>query len=132
MKTKYTLSAFILLTGIIACSPDRGEPITGGKGGNTTLNITPVAGNKILSNSMVYIEYAATNAPKDGIYDDSARSVMIDTLPVATFTNLKTGTYYLFITGYDTTRSPSYFEGGIMYRIEKEGTYRFLAPVPTL
>jgi len=110
-----------------ACHKDKALS-TDGKGGAATLRITPRHHGKQIDSLTVYIKYNAQDAPADSLYDDSARCVMVDTIPVATFTQLKAGSYYIYGHGYD----PSILEdvrGGVPYTISSQDTLAFNLPV---
>lgn len=102
-------------------SDDTPTPDVGGKGGNATLLVTPRHhGNKIDS-CTVYIKYNATDEPSDGRYDDSAKCVQISGLPVATFSSLKKGKYYLYGYGWDPSLSPpAHVKGAFAYNLTSE------------
>lgn len=113
-----------------SCKKDKDTPASediGGKGGNATLRITPQHHSKNIDSCTVYIKYNTLDKPS-GNYDDSARCVLIDSMPVATFTGLKKGKYYLYGKGYD----PSIFQtvdGGAPYTISSETTLNLNLPV---
>jgi hypothetical protein len=61
------------------------------------------------------------NPPADGQYDDSAQTVSVAGLPVATFNGLKNGNYYLYGYGWDPKLSPpQHVKGGVSYTIASE------------
>ncbi len=90
-----------------------------GKGGNAVLKITPRHHGKNIDSCTIYIRYNTKDLPSDGRYDDSAACVQEDGKPIATFSNLKKGDYYLYGSGWD----PSIAEkvvGGTPYTISEE------------
>ena len=87
----------------------------GGKGGTGIIHITPTHGNYYIDSCMIYIKYGSLNEPGDGIYDDSQKCVLIDTLPVVTFDSLKPGLYYFYGNGYHVGFSPPYVKGAANY-----------------
>lgn len=107
---KYSVFALLLLA--ISCKPDKKE--SAGKGGSATLDIRPqhhtVAKNII--NGKVFIRYNTLDAPTSGVYDDSVACTNRDSISIANFSGLKNGSYYLFVTGYDTTVSQN-VKGGV-------------------
>ena len=113
------------------CKDPEPEPI-GGKGGNATLKISPyhhddpVTGkrNYIDSASIVYIKYNASDRPADGKYDDSVTCVMADGKPVAAFTGLKKGKYFLYGRGYDRVYA-TFVNGITSYSITSESTQEY-------
>jgi hypothetical protein len=94
----------------------------GGKGGNATLSITPEHHGQFVDTCTLYIKYATKDAPASGIYNDSAICVIVDTTPVATFTHLTNGTYYIFGVGYHATYVPPNVKGGLPVTISKQDT----------
>ena len=98
-----------------------------GKGGNATLLITPQHHGKNIDSCTIYIKYNTLDAPTTP-YDDSAICIMSDGKPVASFTGLKKGDYYLYGEGYD----PSILQqvaGGINHTIEEEKSIQIFIPV---
>ncbi len=65
---------------------------------------------------MVYIKDYAPVIPANNVYDDSMACVEIDGKPTAKFTNLTSGEYYLYGTGWDNIRSER-VRGGMPYVI---------------
>ncbi len=72
-----------------------------GKGGIAIIKATPLHGVTLVDSCMVYIKYNVSSKPSNGIYDDSARCMPEAGKPVATFTQLKKGSYYLYGKGWD-------------------------------
>lgn len=98
-----------------ACKKD---PVAG-KGGNAVLKITPRHHGTNIDSCTVYIKYNTKDLPGDGKYDDSAKCVPENGKPVATFSNLKKGDYYLFGSGWDPTIGEAVV-GGSPYTISEE------------
>lgn len=122
-----------LLLYMAACHPIDKQKVTGGKGGHVTIKAMPMSNGRPLSNSMVYIKYAATDLPSNSVYDDSLQCVMIDSLPAAIFTGLTTGMYYVYAKGYDTTdHQPQLITGGARVSAPVEDTIKVYPPVPEL
>ena len=126
MKT--LIKSFLLATvSALAISSCR-EPETpmpkpiGGKGGNATFLVTPKHHGKNIDSCMVYIKYNTTTNPGKGNFDDSAKCIMTNSIPVATFSGLKAGDYYLFGYGYDPGLGEA-VEGGRIYSITEEKSY---------
>ena len=103
-------------------------PLEGGKGGNATLKVTPQHHAQNVDSCTIYIKYAAQDAPADGNYDESAKCVMENGKPVATISNLKKGSYYLYGEGWDIN-GPYAVRGGIPYVISEETTLNINVPV---
>ena len=76
-----------------------------GKGGNATVNVYPQHHTiaKRLINMKVYIRYNTLDAPTSGVYDDSISCLNHDSLVSCSFTGLKSGNYYFYGKGYDTS-----------------------------
>ena len=72
----------------------------GGKGGGASISVSPSHAGAYVDSFKVYIKYGTLSTPANSIYDDSAWCVMVDTIPVAKFTNLKAGLYFFYGTGY--------------------------------
>ena len=124
---KMPLLLFIVLASLIDGCKKPVTAITGGKGGNTTLVVTPIHLNLNVDSCTIYIKYAATDAPVTGIYDDSQKVALVDTIPEAIFTGLQEGEYYLYGNGYHAY----YFalvKGGIPIKILSQGTVDVLLP----
>ena len=124
---RYTLLALAIIT-TIGCKDKPGTrdiPVpVGSKGGAATLKITPKHHERNIDSCMVYIAYAR-ELPANGKYDDSARCVQENGKPVATFTGLKSGAYYLYGYGYDPAIA-GYSHGGNGYIIEKETVIEYV------
>ncbi len=106
------------------------NPITGGgKGGNAILTVIPEAHGTFLDSCKVYIKYGILDAPANGVYDDSIANVtMLDTIPTATFRNLKVGLYHIYGVGYHTGYAQPNVEGGVPYTISVEDSQSAYLP----
>jgi hypothetical protein len=121
MKTCVLLGLAFCLFGISCKKSD--DTSTGGKGGNGILKVTPRHHTRPIDSCTIYIKYNAVDAPANGVYDDSAKCVQEGGLPVATFTSLKKGNYYLFGYGWDPQLSPpQHVKGGYAYQLQQEIT----------
>lgn len=100
-------------------SANKNGALSGGKGGSASLTVTPEHHEQFVDSCIVYIKYATNDAPTDGVYDDSVACVKIDTTPVAIFTNLQAGSYYLLAEGYHAGYTPPYVKGGLPHAIGK-------------
>lgn len=94
---------------------------------NATLRVTPQHHSRNIDSCMIYFKYNTHDKPT-GPYDDSARCVSVNGKPVATFTNLKPGKYYLFGFGWDAN-GPYAVKGGAPYSISEEGTFDYILAV---
>lgn len=102
----------LFLTGVIVvalfgCKKDKNNtevtaPVAG-KGGTATLRIIPVHTGLDIDSCMIYLKYNADTYPEK--FDDSFKCKVEDGRPVATFTNLKRGQYYIYGYGWDIVRS---------------------------
>jgi len=115
----------MIVVGLQACNKDDDGP-SGGKGGNATLRITPKHHQPAKDSVMVYIKYNTLDKPSS--YDDSARTQVIGTDTVATFTGLKKGNYYIYGYGWDPAIQQN-IKGGIPYVITEEVTQSLVLPV---
>jgi hypothetical protein len=122
---KYLLSILIigLLVYATGCKKSSNNSVSGGgKGGNSTLIIIPEHGGVLIDSCTVYIKYGATDAPANGVYDDSTTCVLNDTIPQAVFRNLTNGVYYMYGKGYHATYSPPYLKGSANPTINGQDT----------
>lgn len=128
MKTiMLKIAAFTISVLVVwGCNRDDSTSNIGGKGGNATLKVTPQHHTLNIDSCMIYIKYNATNTPDS--YDDSAMCVPQDGAPVATFTQLKKGNYYLYGKGWDPSIVQS-VKGGLTYEITQEQTIHIFLPV---
>ena len=110
------------LSGSTACVPEYSHRVSGGKGGHVVLMMTPFYYSRKLSNGKAYLKYAASFAPKDGIYDDSTNFVTIDSIPYAIFSGLSTGDYYVKINAYDSISSRNLSGQSMYIYITKDDT----------
>lgn len=117
-----SIAAMLLFT---AC--ERKETVTvGGKGGNATLKVTPQHHGDNIDSCTIYLKYNAQDKPSS--YDEEVKCVMVNGKPVATFTNLNKGNYYVFGKGWDPDIEQE-VEGGIPYTIAEETTKDITVPV---
>lgn len=119
-----SMSAMLMFT---ACERDDKQTVTvGGKGGNATLKVTPQHHGDNIDSCTIYIKYNAQDKPST--YDEEVKCVMENGRPVATFTNLNKGNYYIFGKGWDPGIEQE-VEGGIPYTITEETTKEITVPV---
>ncbi|MCB0697067.1 MAG: hypothetical protein KDC07_06865, partial [Chitinophagaceae bacterium] len=83
------LAAAITLT---ACN--RQEDEIAGKGGKATIKATPKHHDINIDSCTIHLKYNASDMPSS--YDEEVKCVMENGKPVATFTDLKKGKYYLY------------------------------------
>ncbi len=122
---------FITAALMAGCGDDTKNPtpepsLTGGKGGASTLKVTPQHHGENIDSCTIFIKYAAKDKPSS--YDDSAVCVLIGGKPVATFDSLLQGDYYLFGHGYDTSIF-EIVEGGAPVKIDGDGIKNVNLPV---
>ena len=120
MKT-YALFLGLCLFLFSCKKDDDAPPPVGGPGGLATLKATPRHHGRQIDSCTIYIKYNSLNPPLDSVYDDSARCVLVNGVPVATFAGLKAGSYYLYGYGWDPQLSPpQHVRGGIPWTITQE------------
>lgn len=120
---------FVAFTSLISCERKDSHvanPDTAGKGGTAILKITPQHHGKNIDSATIYIKYNTQNLP--ATYDDSVKCVMENGKPVATFTQLKKGKYYIYGRGWEPAIS-AYANGGIPYTITEEKTHEITVPI---
>jgi hypothetical protein len=113
MKSAIISKAFlivILCISVYACKTKSNyvAPATtseGGKGGLATMQVTMEHDKVYVDTGMVYMKYNAVVKPTDNKYDDSAKVVVVKGTPMAIFTELKAGNYFLYGKGWDILRS---------------------------
>lgn len=96
------------------------SPTSAGKGGDATLQVTPIHDDILVDSCMVYIRYNSLVISADGSdYNDSTWAEIIDGQPVARFYYLKPGNYYIYAKGWDIIRSEK-VQGGLPYTITND------------
>lgn len=119
---KYFVAAISMFMFATSCKHDE-NAVIGGKGGNAGVIVYPhhhhVATHLI--NFTVYVKYNTSDAPANGVYDDSLTCTNHDSLVSATFTGLKNGNYYFFGKGYDTSIAQD-VKGGAPYTVAVQQT----------
>lgn len=125
MKT--ILFGSLALCTAASCSRKENDQ-TAGKGGNATLICVPKHHDvyKNILNGKIYIAYNVQDIPS--FYNDSADCLVVDGVPTATFSGLKTGKYYLYGTGFDTSITKA-VKGGLSYEIKQETSLQVTVPV---
>jgi hypothetical protein len=120
------LMAFMLFA-LVACTRKDNNG-TAGKGGAAILRIVPKHHNVYTNiiNAKVFIKYNAQDVPSS--YDDSISCTDISSMPTAIFTGLRSGQYYLYAKGYDTSISQN-VQGGMPYSIVDQTTIDVSLPV---
>jgi hypothetical protein len=103
-------------TTTISPTPEE-EPVgDAGRGGESSLILTPNHDGLNIDSCMFYLKYNSSVISADGIYDDSTKAVNVKGTPVASFYGLKAGKYYIFAKGWDIIRSEK-VKGGIPFTI---------------
>jgi hypothetical protein len=70
------------------------------------LRVTPRHHGRQIDSCTIYVKYNALDTPANSRYDDSAKCVLVGGVPVATFSGLRKGNYYLFGLGWDPMLIP--------------------------
>ncbi len=113
--------AMLALVGAFSCSKGGDDPEVAGKGGNAILKVTPRHHGKQIDSCTIYLKYNTVDQPSNGVYDDSAKCIQIGGLPVATFSGLRKGTYYIYGYGWDPGLTPpSHVKGAYAYPLTGE------------
>lgn len=94
-----------------------------GSGGNNTINVYPIQKGIYIDSCIVYVKYNTEIAPLDRAqYDDSVVCVLNEDMkPVATFYELRKGTYTFYAYGWDRVRSQTVV-GSRVYKSVTERT----------
>jgi len=111
-----------------ACERPATEVEVGGKGGNATLKVTPQHHGDNIDSCTIHIKYNVLDKPSSHNYEEEVKCVMEGGKPVATFTNLKKGNYYIYGEGWDPDIDQAVV-GGIPYTITEEKTISINVPV---
>lgn len=128
MKKHHSIALVcLMLTSLLSCTRKDNKG-TAGKGGAATLRIVPSHHNVYTNiiNAKVFIKYNTQDVPSG--YDDSISCSAISSMPTAIFTGLRSGQYYLYAKGYDTSISQN-VQGGMPYTIVDETTIDVSVPV---
>ncbi len=118
---KSTLLTAVVSIALFACKDDNKPtpstpPAVGGKGGLATMRVIADANGIKVDSGKVYIKYDAVVIPANNQYDDSAKIIKVDGIPMAIFTELKEGNYFLYIKGWDIIRSQTIW-GNMAYTL---------------
>ncbi len=113
MKSAWFNSALLIALvsiGLFACK-DKPKSTTvtpapvAGKGGLATMRVVMDNDSLFVDSGKVYIKYNASVTPANKKFDDSANIFMVDGTPMAIFTELTQGDYFLYGKGWDIRRS---------------------------
>lgn len=128
MKTINVLLVMLLAITLSSAGCKREDKA--GKGGNAVLKITPKHHNLDITDCVVYIKYNTSTPPSETAegYDEQMAVVIEDGKPVATFSGLKNGKYYIYGYGFDADISQN-VKGGIPYEITSQSTININVPV---
>lgn len=130
LKLDIAVVAILTLLTLVSCERKQPEepkenPVAG-KGGNASLRIVTKHHGKNIDSAKVFIKYNEQNTPV--AYDDSLSVSPVDGKPIAIFTGLKPGNYYLLGLGWDPA-IVSQVRGGIPFTITEEKSYDISLPV---
>ncbi len=123
-KLPIPLLAMLSMLFCYSCNRKDKNPDIGGKGGSAILKVTPRHHGTQIDSCKVYIKYNTLDAPAGGVYDDSAKCIMVGGLPVATFSGLTNGPYYLYGFGYDPAVLQN-LKGGMPYTVTNQTEQSF-------
>ncbi len=127
MKIMKSISLMSIAAMLLITACERKETvIVGGKGGNATLKVTPQHHGDNIDSCTIYLKYNVQDKPSS--YDEEVKCVMENGKPVATFTNLNKGNYYVYGKGWDPGIEQE-VAGGIPYTITEEATKEITVPV---
>jgi hypothetical protein len=115
----------IAATGVGCLKPV--SALSGGKGGKAVLVVTPIHDTLDVDSCVIYIKYAANNAPADNVYDDSLKCTLNNNVPQSVFTGLQNGQYYIYANGYHLAYN-TWVKGGIPITITVQDTNVRLLP----
>lgn len=128
MKAIHIAASALLMIALGAASCQRQDKA--GKGGEATLKVTPQHHGNNIEQCVIYLKYNSSTPPSETTegYDEQASVAMEDGKPVATFTKLRKGKYYIYGLGYDPSISKD-VKGGIPYQITTETALTINVPV---
>ncbi|MCB0698758.1 MAG: hypothetical protein H6551_00540 [Chitinophagales bacterium] len=121
----------LLLVGTLAllstssCKKKENEAVAG-KGGSAVLKVSPKHHSDYIDSCTIFLKYNAQDKPSS--YDEQVVCVQENGKPVATFTGLKKGNYYVYGDGWDPDIEQKVV-GGIPYTVSEEKTYDINVPV---
>lgn len=124
LLTTITLAAVAVMFTLSSC--EREEDEMAGKGGSATLKVTPQHHGENIDSCTIFLKYNATDLPSS--YDEEVICVQEGRKPVATFSSLKKGQYYIYGDGWDPDINQAVV-GGIPFQVEEERTYEITVPV---
>lgn len=107
-------------------SCEREEDNVAGKGGTAILKVVPQHHGENIDSCTVFLKYNAQDLPSS--FDDEVVCVMENGQPVATFSSLKKGDYYVYGEGWDPDINQEVV-GGIPFKITEDKTYNITVPV---
>lgn len=127
MKRQITIAvASLFALHIAACNRTDEAADMAGKGGNATLRLTPMHHSDPIDSCKVYIKYNTLDAANS--YDDSTWATAVGGVPVATFSGLRSGRYYIFGKGWDASIGTE-VRGGLPVTISEQRVHNLTLPV---
>ena len=129
MRPVFYISVIFILGSVMfaACKPEPINITGGGKGGASVIVATAEHANIFIDTFTVYIKYGTSDAPSNGVYDDSAISIVsTEGNSAAAFDGLTIGNYYLLAVGIHDNYVA---RGAKSCTIPKDGTINLTIPV---
>lgn len=108
MRKIYIIAAVLLAVSIVSCTRKNDvipvdSSLKGGKGGLSTVRVTPQLHEKDIDSCVVYIGYAKDSRQPLDQYDAKMNVSYEEGRPRASFDSLTKGTYYFYLEAYDNT-----------------------------
>lgn len=125
MRTKFYILGFLAAAMVATGCQRENEivepipPLKGGKGGRSTINVTPQHHKVNINEGMIYIKYGSNTMPAMDQFDDSGAVEFTLGRPAVTFKELTQGDYYLYATGidYELEAGKDRVTGGAHFRV---------------
>lgn len=121
MRKIYIIAAVLLAVSIVSCTRENEVipvdlSLKGGRGGLTTVRVTPQLHEKDIDSCVVYIGYAKDERQALDKYDDKMNVSYEEGRPRASFDSLTKGTYYFYLEAYDNS-TQTVLKGGAPFTV---------------